>query len=251
MKPKSFVPGAVTKAVRNLIPFIIAVLALSPECARCAATSPDPSSFDVRIFRFLNGTIANPSFDAVMPWITDFNNWRIAVILIWSALVIFGKSRARWLALVLLVVIAASDQLASSVIKPLIERMRPCEVLGSVHLWYGPEGWITTPTEVTRSYKASFSFPSSHAANITASMLLLGLVYRRWLWPLLAVAFAVSFSRIYIGVHWPSDVAVGMALGALVAWLAYALMKRLHRGEQGVTEETTITQSEPDTPPSE
>ena len=203
---------------------------------------------DVALFRFLNESIANPVFDGIMPFLTDFNRWRIAVILIWSALVIFGKTRGRWAALMLVPIIVASDQLSSSVIKPLFGRTRPCEVLGAIHLWYGPEGWITTPAEVTRSYKASFSFPSGHAANITASMLFLGLVYRRWLAPLLAAAFLVSFSRIYIGVHWPSDVAAGMALGAGIAWPAYALFKRLYRER---VEEPEVTQSEPDKPPSE
>jgi undecaprenyl-diphosphatase len=205
-------------------------------------------SSDVALFRFLNESIANPAFDTIMPFVTDFNNWRIVVILIWSALVIFGKTRGRWAALMLIPIIVASDQLSSSVIKPLIERMRPCEVLGGVHLWYGHEGWITTPAEVTRSYKSSFSFPSSHAANMTASMLFLGLVYRRWLAPLLAVALLVSFSRIYTGVHWPSDAAAGIVLGALIAWPAYLLFKRFCRES---VEGMDITQSEPDTPPSE
>ena len=203
---------------------------------------------DVALFRFLNQSLANSVFDRVMPFMTDFNNWRIAVLLIWAALVIFGKSRGRWAALMLVPIIAASDQLASSVIKPLVERSRPCEVLGSVRLWYGPEGWITTPAEVARSYKATFSFPSSHAANITASLLFLGLVYRRWLAPLLAVALLVSFSRIYIGVHWPSDVAAGMALGAGIAWAAYALFKRFVRER---IEAAEVRQPEPDKPPSE
>jgi undecaprenyl-diphosphatase len=148
---------------------------------------------------------------------------------------------------VLIPVIVASDQLSSGVMKPLIERMRPCEVLGNVHLWHGPDGWITTPAELVRSYKSSFSFPSGHAANITASMLFLGLVYRRALAPLLAVAAVVSFSRIYVGVHWPSDVCAGMALGAAIGALAYVLFRRFYR--EGA-KKAAATQSEQGTPPS-
>ena len=149
----------------------------------------------------------------------------------------------------LIPIIAASDQLSSSVMKPIFERLRPCEVLGNVHLWHGPEGWITTPAEVARSYKNSFSFPSSHATNITASMLFLGLVYRRWLAPLLAVALLVSFSRIYIGVHWPSDVLAGMALGAAIARARVRCSSSVCTGK--ARRETDVTRSEPDTPPSE
>ena len=184
---------------------------------------------DEAIFRFLNGSIANPVFDAIMPIVTDFRRWRIVLILVWSLLVLLGGTKGKWAAFMLIPLVAASDQISSNLIKSIVERMRPCEVLGSIHLWYGPEGWITTPTEIVQSYKSSFSFPSSHAANITASMLFLGLIYRRLLVPLLAIAVLVSFSRIYIGVHWPSDVAVGMLIGALLAWPAFAIFRRIYR----------------------
>ena len=206
----------------------IALTMLLSGAARCAPAAPDSTSLDVRAFKLLNRDTVNPVFDAVMPWATDFNRWRVVVILIWCALVVFGKTKGRWAALVLIPVIAASDQLSSHLMKPLVGHLRPCDVLGNVHLWHGSEGWITTPAEVARSYKSSFSFPSSHAANITASMLFLGLVYRRWLVPFLAVALVVSFSRIYVGVHWPSDVLVGIALGAALTAAAYAVFTRLY-----------------------
>ncbi len=206
-----------------------ALLAAAAAPATRAPAAPDPSSLDVKAFRMLNGDARNSFFDAVMPIATEFDQWRIGVILVWCALVLFGKSRARWAALMLIPIIAASDQLSSSVMKPLFERLRPCELIGNVHLWLEDGGWMTTPAKVTRSYKNSFSFPSSHATNITASMLFLGLVYRRWLVPLLAVALLVSYSRIYTGVHWPSDVLAGMLVGAAIAAIAYLIFKRFHR----------------------
>lgn len=247
MKPGFTILRGPARAAFAAALIFIAASALPGGAIQCAPAPPDSTSLDVRAFRLLNGALVNPVLDRVMPLATDFDRWRIAVIFIWAALVLFGRSKGRWAALVLIPVIAASDQISSHVMKPLFERMRPCEVLGGVHLWHGSEGWITTPVEVVRSYKSTLSFPSGHAANITASMLFIGLVYRRALAPALAVALIVSFSRIYIGVHWPSDVLAGMALGAAIAVPAYALFRRLPGG----TDAAAATRSEPDTPPSE
>lgn len=242
MKTKHLFQGAPLRAALVCAALVAAIAAFSPGGIAGAPAAPDSTSLDVRAFRLLNDAAENPVFDAVMPFATDFDKWRVAVILIWCALVIFGKARGRWAAFMLIPVIAASDQLSSSVMKPIFEHLRPCELIGNVHLWLDTDGWITTPAEVARSYKNSFSFPSSHATNITASMLFLGLVYRRWLAPLLAVALLVSYSRIYTGVHWPSDVLAGMLVGAAIAALAYAAFKRFHsagrRDEENGRDET-------------
>ncbi len=189
--------------------------------------TPDEGSLDVRAFRLLNGSIRNGLFDFLMPIVTDFRRSRVVVVLVWAALVIFGGQKGRWAGLMIILLVVASDQLSSHVIKPLVERMRPCEVLGNVHFWYGPEGWIMTPPDVVGGFKSSFSFPSSHAANITSSMLFLALAYRRWAALPIAVMILVSFSRIYIGVHWASDVLAGMALGAALAAAAYLVFRRI------------------------
>ena len=227
--------------IMRLIICILLLLAASiavPAAAEPADSTMAPASdalrpavdediLDVRLFRFLNGSIKNGLFDFLMPIMTDFRRSRVFVILVWATLVILGGQKGRWAGLMIILLVAASDQLSSSLIKPLVERMRPCEVLGSVHLWYGPEGWIVTPPEAIGGFKTSFSFPSSHAANITSSMLFLALAYRRWAALPLLVMILVSFSRIYIGVHWPSDVAAGMALGALLAVAAYLVFRRI------------------------
>ncbi|MBN2070045.1 MAG: phosphatase PAP2 family protein [Candidatus Krumholzibacteriota bacterium] len=182
---------------------------------------------EVSLFRALNTAAQNRFFDLVMPVITDFSKWRIVLLVVWAFLVLAGGPKGRWAAFMMIPLIAASDQLCASLIKPAVARARPCQVLGGVHFWHGTAGWITTPLQVTKSYKSSFSFPSNHAANMTAAMLFLGLVYRKWIIPLLLIALAVSYSRVYIGVHWTSDVSAGIAIGALLALAAWKAFRYL------------------------
>jgi undecaprenyl-diphosphatase len=220
-----------------LISTVLVMISVFP-ISTTAAETGDIDAPDLGAFRTLNGKAANPLFDWLMPIVTDFRRWRIILVIVWLALVIFGKAKGRWAALMMIPLVAATDQLCASLIKPLVGRMRPCEVLGSVHLWHGVEGWITTPAEVVRSYKSSFSFPSNHAANMTGAMLFLGLVYRKSLIYTLIVAFAVSYSRIYIGVHWPLDVLAGMTIGSILAFMAWTAFKWLYRPARNKQTET-------------
>lgn len=75
------------------------------------------------------------------------------------------------------------------------------------------------------------SFPSGHAQSAFGAALLLGELFRRLRWPLLAVAALIALSRIYVGAHFPLDVLAGAAIGAACAAGAIALRRRaLARG---------------------
>ena len=94
---------------------------------------------------------------------------------------------------------------------------------------------MLTPEVVTQVFKSSFSFPSSHATNIFAAGALLSYTYRRWTAVFLAIASGVAYSRVYIGVHYPSDILAGALLGVgyglLVAFLWRWLERRNQRRE--------------------
>lgn len=90
------------------------------------------------------------------------------------------------------------------VLKPLIDRARPFEVLDAAR--------------VIAARPLTSSFPSGHAASACAGALAAGRLFpAAWpVWWLLAALIAVS--RVYVGVHWPSDVAAGALVGLLCAW---------------------------------
>ncbi len=164
------------------------------------------AAWDQAAFFWINQSWANPVLDRILPFLTDFDHWRIPVVVCLLALAVFGGTKGRVTVLILVVVITLSDQTASALIKPLVGRVRPCNALEDVRLLIPRSG--------------AFSFPSSHAANITAAALVLSVRYGRLKPVWIAVAVLVCLSRVYVGVHYPVDVlggaGVGLAAGGLV-----------------------------------
>ena len=161
-------------------------------------------TLDTSLFRFVNQSLGNPLCDWLMPVLSGGNGvmrWFIpfAVAAI-AAMLCFGKSRARLCALMIFLVVALGDPLVVNTIKKAVARPRPC---------------ITLPDVVERlGCTQSGSMPSAHAANWFAMTMVAFLFYRRSIWFMLPMALAVSFSRVYNGVHYPSDVLAGAILGA-------------------------------------
>jgi undecaprenyl-diphosphatase len=174
---------------------------------------------DTALFYLFNVKLQNGFFDLLMPVLTNLGYWRIPLGLMAILLLIFGKRKGRITVLLLVLGIALSDQLCNNLLKPLIQRTRPCNVLENIHLL----------VNCTRAY----SFPSSHAMNIFTGCLLLSYSYRKIRLLLLIIAILVSYSRIYVGVHYPFDVLAGMVLGVFCAFIITTLFKFLSRNFRG------------------
>lgn len=169
-------------------------------------------SVDTAIFHFLNGTIGNPVFDAVMPVITDLNqHWYGWVFFggAWLLLMTVGGRPGRTAALLLIPVVALSDQLSSSLIKKFVMRPRPCHLVGGLP--------VVEHIRLLVDCGGGYSFPSSHAVNNFAAATLLSHFFPRKRVLLLLAAGIVAFSRISVGAHYPSDVVAGALLGSCVA----------------------------------
>jgi undecaprenyl-diphosphatase len=179
------------------------------------------NSVDTALFRFINGSLGNPFLDFFMPFVTDLNKQRIVLGLVLTLIIwmlIRGNQRVRLAALILVITIIISDQFSSSVIKYWFERQRPCHILDNVRLLV--------------SCGSGFSFPSSHVVNNFSGALVLAFFFPRAKWWFFGFAALVAFSRIYVGVHFPSDViggaVIGFILGGCVLFFFVELVKLWH-----------------------
>lgn len=166
-------------------------------------------NYNIIIFNLINHGMDNNTFDFIMPLITNFGSI-VAWGLICGLLFLFGGENAKKVAILGLAALFISN-VAVFVLKPLIAEPRPFLALAHVDLLV-PENEI-------------YSFPSGHSASSFAAATIIGLKYSfmvkdkkyRLIYPLLAFAALIGFSRVYIGVHYPLDVTFGAIVGIISA----------------------------------
>jgi undecaprenyl-diphosphatase len=173
-------------------------------------------SFDKGLFLFLNQGVRNWLFDQVLPFLTDTNQKPIGIVILailWLLLLTKGGRPGRIAALLLIPTIALSDQLNSSFLKFIIDRPRPCHELANVHLLVG--------------CGSGYSFPSSHAVTNFAGAMVLSYFLPRWTWAFFCYASVIAYSRIYVGVHYPSDVLAGCIIGLTVGFAVIVTFRQI------------------------
>ena len=172
-------------------------------------------AIDTALFRFVNQSLANPVLDWLMPRLAGHSLFAPALLVLGAWLVCKGGRRGRLLVLFLALVILLGDSLVCNTIKIALGRPRPCIALADARSLVGCSG--------------SGSMPSAHAANWFAAVMVCFIFYRRSWRAMVPLATIVAFSRVYDGVHYPSDVIAGALLGAGYAaagvWSADALWR--------------------------
>ncbi|NUO81853.1 phosphatase PAP2 family protein [candidate division KSB1 bacterium] len=181
---------------------------------------------DAEVFFYINRDLHNVVFDWLMPVITNQRHWYPLFLAAFVYLIWKGGRTGRTAAALIILVIALSDQISSSLLKPWVHRLRPCTILDGVRMLPG----IAC---------ANYSFPSSHATNAFAAATFFAHYYPQVRWTLFTFAFLAAFSRIYLGVHYPSDVVGGALLGALCAWSVIYLYKFAERVYQNRRQRTS------------
>jgi len=164
-------------------------------------------SLDFAVLNFIYEHGHNTALDIIMPFISWLGNGSSVWLLLAAFLLIFPKSRK--VGVLLLCSLMLEAIVCNSILKPLFARVRPCDINTAVHLLINPPH--------------SYSFPSGHTA---AAFTAVSALYfsRQSLWrPALILALLIAFSRLYLYVHYPTDVLGGIALGILIGYMCYFL----------------------------
>lgn len=156
--------------------------------------------------------------DLFFSTITNRFTW-IPLYLVLLILLIKKYRRAFWVPILCIIgMITLSDQLASTIFKPWIERLRPCHDDSIKNLIY----------LVNNYCGGAFGFYSSHASNTAALAVFWGLrTGKVWAVALGVYALLNGLSRIYLGVHYPSDILVGIVAGSCCALIFHWVEKRI------------------------
>lgn len=160
---------------------------------------------DQKIMVFINVKLRCRPLDLLMPIITYLGSSEFSTVLAISALILTGYSRESYgLKLTLTLIISG---IITQVIKRTVNRLRPFLIMKDLH--------------IKKIGIDDFSFPSGHTTAAFSIAVMTLLFYPYLTVPCLILALLTGISRIYLGVHFPTDVAVGCVVGSTVSLLLY------------------------------
>ena len=162
---------------------------------------------------FLNG-LHHPWLDPVMYYLTQTFFWLpLYAFLIFLIFKNYGKQG--WHILIgVVVTVTLADQITGSLMKPFFARFRPSH-----------EPTLDGLVHIVNNYRGGlYGFASSHAANTFGTALFVWLVlrqYHRWTAWIFLWAVLMTYTRIYLGVHYPGDIIVGAIVGLVSGWIGF------------------------------
>lgn len=115
----------------------------------------------------------------------------------------------------MILAVGCTDYLCAGIIRPAVQQLRPTN----------PDNPVSAMLHIVRGYTGGkYGLPSCHAANSFAIAVFTTLWFRRKWLAVLLIGWALleCYTRLYLGVHYPSDIVFGMAIGSLIACIVYS-----------------------------
>lgn len=170
------------------------------------------TNIDFSILYWIQDNLRNSFTDFVMPLFSNLQDGGLIWISI--AVVMLFFKRTRYCGIAVLLAMGIDTLITEYGIKNVVCRVRPCNLVDDVNML------VEKPT--------SYSFPSNHSASAFAGAVAVMLTIKKKAWTIPAFVFSgiIAFSRMYVFVHFPSDVFAGILIGSTISVLVCYLMKK-------------------------
>ena len=168
-------------------------------------------SFDLPVLDWIQATLQSDFMDKFMPFITKFGDHGTFWMIVAALLFVFPKTRKTGLGMAIAMVIGLL--ICNVTLKPLVGRIRP----------YDLQAQLGVTINLLNGAMHDFSFPSGHTiASFEAAVVLLKNSKKMGI-PAMILAVLIAFSRLYLYVHYPTDVIASIILGTIFAFIGDAL----------------------------
>lgn len=169
---------------------------------------------DMEILKYIHST-SNVMFDKIMPWITSLGNGGTIWIVIIALLLLSKKYRR--VGILAAISLALVTLFGEGILKNIVQRPRPFTEIKYIKLLISKPG--------------TYSFPSGHAASSFAVAYVIGKKIKPLKITAYILAILIAYSRLYLFVHYPTDIIGGIVLGVLTASLILYLDKKIPYSE--------------------